>query len=453
MYTNKELWVSVLSEMELSLSRANFTTWFKNTSIISSEGDIVLISVPNGFAKEWLETKFNKRILEFLRNRTPNIREVKYVVGSPSQLPKREITIEIPDKISEERDEDINQTTSLNKRYVFDTFIVGSNSELAYAAAQAISKDPGKMYNPLFIYGGVGLGKTHLLQATGNKLYADNPKRKIKYIPSERLTAEIVEAIREKTVENLKKRYAELDLLIVDDIQYIAGKEKTQDIFFATFNELYGKNKQIILSSDRPPKAIPTLAERLRSRFEGGMIADIGMPDFETRLAIINFKTKEKGVEFPEEVLTFIASNIQKNIRELEGALNRMIAVSQIYNRIPELKEVKKLLNTYLSAPFRKTTPQIIIKTVADFYGIPQTDLVKRSRKKEIVRPRQICMFLLREEARSSFPEIGQKLGGRDHSTVIHAYEKINKEEQEQEIMKQELTLIRERIYQGFDNK
>lgn len=450
---NKELWDSVLSEMELSLSRANFTTWFKSTSVSSSEGDVVIISVPNGFAKEWLETKFNKKILECVRSYNSDIREIKYTVGNINNLPKREIPIEITDKMNEEKDDDINQVTSLNKRYEFETFIVGSNNELAYAAAQAVTKDLGKVYNPLFIYGGVGLGKTHLLQSTGNKIYKDNPNKKIKYLPSERLTAEIVEAIRDKTIENLKKKYSELDLLIVDDIQFLAGKEKTQDIFFATFNELYGKNKQIILSSDRPPKAIPALAERLRSRFEGGMIADIGMPDFETRLAIIKFKAKEKGFDFPEEILNFIASNIQKNIRELEGALNRITAVAQIYNRMPELKEVKKLLNTYLNAPYRKTTPQIIMKTVADFYGITQIDLMKRSRKKEIVRPRQICMYLLREESRSSFPEIGQKLGGRDHSTVIHACEKINREEQEQESVKQELILIRERLYQGFNNK
>lgn len=450
---NKELWDSVLSEMELSLSRANFTTWFKSTSVSSSEGDIVIISVPNGFAKEWLETKFNKKILECVRSYNSDIREIKYTVGNINNLPKREIPIEITDKMNEEKDDDINQVTSLNKRYEFETFIVGSNNELAYAASQAITKDLGKVYNPLFIYGGVGLGKTHLLQSTGNKISKDYPNKKIKYLPSERLTAEIVEAIRDKTIENLKKKYSELDLLIVDDIQFLAGKEKTQDIFFATFNELYGKNKQIILSSDRPPKAIPALAERLRSRFEGGMIADIGMPDFETRLAIIKFKAKEKGFDFPEEILNFIASNIQKNIRELEGALNRITAVAQIYNRMPELKEVKKLLNTYLNAPYRKTTPQLIMKTVADFYGITQFDLMKRSRKKEIVRPRQICMYLLREEARSSFPEIGQKLGGRDHSTVIHACEKINREEQEQESVKQELILIRERLYQGFNNK
>ncbi|MDX1372079.1 MAG: chromosomal replication initiator protein DnaA, partial [Nitrososphaeraceae archaeon] len=397
--------------------------------------------------------KFNKKILESIRNFSPNVREVKYIVGNNvSSLPKREAMIELPEKV-DDKDEDINQSTNLNQKYEFETFIVGSNNELAYAAAQAVSKNLGKTYNPLFIYGGVGLGKTHLLQSIGNKIYAGDQTKKIKYIPSERLTAEIVGAIGDKTIENLKKKYAELDLLIIDDIQFLAGKEKTQDIFFATFNELYSQDKQIVLSSDRPPKAIPALAERLRSRFEGGMIADIGMPDFETRLAIMKFKAKEKGLDFPEEVLNFIASNIQKNIRELEGALNRITAVAQIYNRIPELKEVKKLLNTYLSSPYRKTTPQIIIKTVADFYSIPITDLVKRSRKKEIVRPRQICMYLLREEARSSFPEIGQKLGGRDHSTVIHAYEKIHKEEQEQETVKQELTLIRERIYQGFDNK
>lgn len=452
MVTNKELWDSVLNEMEVSLSRANFTTWFKNTSIISNESGIIVISVPNGFAKEWLETKFNKKILGSIRNHAPVIREVKYVVGSLNRLLKRELPV-ITEPITNDGNEDVNQSTNLNKRYVFETFIVGSNNELAHAAAQAITKDLGKIYNPLFIYGGVGLGKTHLLQSMGNKVYENNSHKKIKYIPSERLTAEIVEAIRDKTIENLKKKYAELDMLIIDDIQFLAGKEKTQDIFFATFNELYGRDKQIVLSSDRPPKAIPALEERLRSRFEGGMIADIGMPDFETRLAITKFKAKDKGFDFPDEILEFIASNIQKNIRELEGALNRITAVAQIYNRIPDLKEVKKLLNTYLSAPFRKTTPQIIIRMVSEFYGISQADLMKRSRKKEIVRPRQICMYLLREEARSSFPEIGQKLGGRDHSTVIHAYEKINREEQEQEAVKQELILIRERIYQNFDNR
>jgi len=270
-------------------------------------------------------------------------------------------------------------------------------------------------------------------------------------MPAERLTAEIVESIRNKTAEETKSRYHKLDILIIDDIQFIAGKEKTQDIIFSTFNELHGKNKQIVLSSDRPPKAIPALEERLRSRFEGGMIADVGLPDFETRLAILKMKTKEKDAVLEDDVLGYIATNIQKNIRELEGALNRVIAVSQVYNKNLDLKEIKRLLVTYLSDPYRKTTPQLILKSVSDFYNMSFQDLTKRSRKKEVVRPRQIAMFLLREETKSSFPEIGQRLGGRDHSTVIHAYEKIKKEEENDEITKQEIILIKERIYQSFN--
>ena len=353
--------------------------------------------------------------------------------------------------VEDRQDIDIDKSTNLNKRYTFDSFVVGSSNELAHAASLAITKNLGRVYNPLFIYGGVGLGKTHLLQATGNTVLAANPVRKILYISSERLTSEIIESIKNKTIEELKQRYAKLDLLIIDDIQFLAGKERTQDIFFGTFNELYGKNKQIILSSDRPPSAIPALEERLRSRFEGGMIADIGIPDYETRLAILNTKCKEKNFEVDNDSLAYIASNIQKNIRELEGALNRIIAFSQIYNKTPDFKEVKKLLAAYLNTPYRKTTHQLIMKSVADFYNIPITDLIKRSRKKEVVRPRQIAMFLLREETKSSFPEIGTKLGGRDHSTVIHAYEKIKKEESGDENTKQELTLIKERLYQTFE--
>ena len=454
--TNEELWKAVLTEMELSLSRANFTTWFKGTSLLLNNNGSVLISVPNGFVKEWLENKFNRQILQIIRGVQPETREVKYSIGSlrpGSILQKKDFTQFIPDKISEDRHEsDVDKLTNLNKRYSFGSFVVGSNNELAHAASLAVTKSLGKTYNPLFIYGGVGLGKTHLLQATGNQVLTNSPDKKILYISSERLTTEIIESLKNKTIEDLKQRYAKLDLLIIDDIQSLAGKERTQDIFFGTFNELYGKNKQIILSSDRPPSAIPALEERLRSRFEGGMIADIGIPDYETRLAILNMKCKEKNFDVGQNSLAYIASNIQKNIRELEGALNRIIAFSQIYNKTPDFKEVKKLLAAYLNTPYRKTTYQTILKTVADFYNVPTNDLIKRSRKKEIVRPRQIAMFLLREETKASFPEIGSKLGGRDHSTVIHAYEKIKKEEDLDEITKQELTLIKERIYQTFDS-
>lgn len=455
--TNEELWKAVLGEMELSLTRANFTTWFKNTSVLSKDKNAMVVSVPNGFIKEWLENKFNKKILESVRNQDPEIREVRYIIGRPKvelakhNFPNIIFERELESSSDSEADKDIDKTTNLNKKYTFESFIVGSNNELAHAACLAVTKNLGKLYNPLFLYGGVGLGKTHLLQAMGNNLLANNNPKSILYISAERFTASILEALVNRTIEDLKSKYSQLDLLMIDDIQFIAGKEKTQDIIFSTFNELYGRNKQIVLSSDRPPQAIPALEERLRSRFEGGMIADIGTPDFETRLAILKQKSIEKNYNFGEETLTYIATHIQKNVRELEGALNRVGAFSQIYNRIPEIKEVKNVLNTYLSSPYRKTSPQSILKSVAEFYNISSNDLVKRSRKKEVVKPRQVAMFLLREETKLSFPEIGQKLGGRDHSTVIHACEKIRSESSIDEPLKQELVLIRERVYNSFD--
>ena len=455
--TNEELWKAVLGEMELSLSRANFTTWFKNTFVVSKDKNSVLVSAPNGFIKEWLENKFNKKILQSVRNLHPEVREVKYIVGKPKiELIKQDMSKLIGDrdldeKPSPEVDIEVDKNTNLNRKYSFDSFVVGLNNELAQAACLSVSKNLGKIYNPLFLYGGVGLGKTHLLQSLGNKIVSENKDKKVLYVPAERFTSEIIEAIRNRSIEELKAKYAGLDLLILDDIQFIAGKERTQDVVFSTFNELYGKNKQIVLSSDRPPKAIPALEERLRSRFEGGMIADIGLPDFETRLAILKMKSKEKGYDLNDEVLSYIATHIQKNVRELEGALNRVVAFSQIYNRTPELKEVKNILNTYLSAPYRKTPPPAVLKAVADFYNISLNDLFKRSRKKEVVRPRQIAMYLLREETKLSFPEIGQRLGGRDHSTVIHACEKIREESSVDEPLRQELVLIKERVYNSFD--
>lgn len=455
--TNEELWKAVLGEMELSLTKANFATWFRNTTILSKDNSSVVVSVPNGFIKEWLENKFNKKILQSIRILSPEVREIKYLVGRPKlelvkqDLSKLNLDVQFEEKTEPEIDKDLDKTTNLNKKYTFESFVVGSNNELAHAAASAVTKNLGRLYNPLFLYGGVGLGKTHLLQAIGNKISSENRERKIYYIPAEKFTTEIVEAIKNKNIEDLKSQYAKLDLLIIDDVQFIAGKEKTQDIFFSTFNELYGKNKQIVLSSDRPPQTIPALEERLRSRFQGGMVADVGIPDFETRLAILKLKAAERSYDLGQEVLAYIATHIQKNVRELEGALNRVMAFGQIYNRVPDLKEVKNILNTYLSTPYRKTSPQTILKSVADFYSISAADLIKRSRKKEVVKPRQVAMFLLREETKLSFPEIGQKLGGRDHSTVIHACEKIKGEVSVDEPLKQELILIKERVYNSFD--
>lgn len=455
--TTEEMWKAVLGEMELSFPRATFTTWFKNTSIVSRDKNCVVVSVPNGFVKEWLENKYNKKIIQSIRALSPDVREIRYVVGKPKiDLLKQDISKIILDRDLEERpdsshDSDIDRNTNLNRKYTFEALVVGSHNELAHAATVAVSKNPGKIYNPLFLYGGVGLGKTHLLQSLGNKVTSEGRGKKVLYISAEKFTGDIVEAIRNKTIEDLKSKYAQLDILIIDDIQFIAGKDKMQEIVFSTFNELYGRNKQIVLSSDRPPQAIAALEERLRSRFEGGMVADIGTPDLETRLAILKFKSAEKQCELPDDVLSYIATHIQKNVRELEGALNRVIAFSQIYNRVPDLKEVKNILATYLNSPYRKTSPQVILKSVAEFYNITANDLVKRSRKKEVVRPRQVAMFLLREETKLSFPEIGQKLGGRDHSTVIHACEKIRGESSIDEPLKQELVLIRERVYNSFD--
>lgn len=454
---NEDIWRAVLGEMELSLSRASFTTWFKNTLIVSRDQNSVLVSVPNGFVREWLENKFNKQIIGSIRKLAPEIREVRYVIGQPKiELARQDFARagfdqRIEERVVPENDNDIDLTTHLNKKYSFDSFIVGSNNELAHAASTAVSKSPAKLYNPLFIYGGVGLGKTHLMQAVGNQLVAQRPEYRVLYIPSEKLTADIVESVKTKTVEDLKRRYAQLDLLMIDDIQFIAGKEKTQDIVFSIFNELHIKNRQVILTSDRAPKAIPTLEERLSSRFEGGMITDVGLPDFETRLAILKAKCVEWGYAENEEVLGCIATSIQKNVRELEGALRRVYAFAQVYNKLPDVKEVKNILAAYMSVPYRKTSPQAILKAVADFYNIPPADLTKRSRKKEVVRPRQIGMYLLREEIKLSYPDIGLKLGGRDHSTVIHACEKMRREEAESESLKQELILIKERIYSSFE--
>jgi len=455
--TNEELWKAVLGEMELSLSRANFTTWFKNTLIVSRDTNAVMVSVPNGFVKEWLENKFNKQILFSIRKLNPEVREVRYIIGQikpetiKQDLSKMMLEKELEEKAPTDTDQDIDRVTHLNKKYSLDSFVVGSGNELAHAASQAILKNMGKLYNPLFLYGGVGLGKTHLVQSVGNKYALDNKDKRVLYTSAEKLTATVIEAIKNKTIEDLKNSYSHLDLLIIDDIQFIAGKEKTQEIIFTVFNELHTQNKQVVLTSDRLPKAIPALEERLTSRFEGGMIADVGLPDFETRLAILKLKCVEKNYTVNDEVLGYIATNIQKNVRELEGALNRVMAFAQIYNKLPEVKEVKNILNAYLSVPYRKTSPQFVLKAVADFFNISLPDLIKRSRKKEVVRPRQIAMYLLREEIKLSFPEIGLKLGGRDHSTVIHACEKIRKEESISEPLKQELLLIKERIYNSFE--
>jgi chromosomal replication initiator protein len=325
--------------------------------------------------------------------------------------------------------------------------VVASFNELAHAAAQSVIKNPGYAFNPLFIYGGVGTGKTHLLQAIGNEIIRNNPSGKVVYISSEKFTDDVVTAIAKREMEKLKNYYRKMDALIIDDIQFLAGKERTQEEFFHTFNTLYENNKQIILSSDRAPKAIPTLEERLRSRFEGGMIADISCPDFETRIVILKTKLRDLDLDLPKEILNYIASNIQKNIRELEGALNRIIAFIKLNNSIPDRDQVVKILKNIISDPQKRTNYKNIISTVAQFYDIDLKDLTNRSRKKEVVKPRQVAMYLLREELKSSYPFIGSKLGGRDHTTAIYAYKKIEKEKENNNSLEEEINLIRQRLY------
>jgi chromosomal replication initiator protein len=452
--TNQELWKIALSEIELSISKANFITWFKNTNIISIKNNKITIGVPNNFTKEWLENKYNKITIKALRNTLEQIKEVNYIInpqkGQIKEIKKdsRKKTKQIPAKEQLNLQEyKLDEKTNLNPRYNFESFIVASFNELAHAAARSVIKDPGRIYNPLFIYGGVGLGKTHLIQAIGNEILKEKKYKNVMYISSEKFVADLISSISNRTVEKFKEEYRKYDILIIDDIQFLAGKEKTQEIFFHIFNTLYEKNKQIILSSDRAPKAIPTLEERLKSRFEGGMIADIGQPDFETRLAILKKKTQESGMELSDEILSYIASNVQKNIRELEGALNRVIAFSKLNNTTPDQKQLSKILKTITLNLQKRTTHKKIAEVVADFYDINLSDLINKSRKKEIVKPRQIAMYLLRDELKCSYPFIGSKLGNRDHTTAMYACEKIKKELENNQLLEQELNMIKERIY------
>lgn len=467
--TNEDLWKAVLGQMELSISRANFITWFKNTNIISNQDGVVTIGVPNGFAKEWLENKYNLFILRALKGLKSDVQSIHCIIApekiaSPLQNrePQKNIdAVRAPENSGFVRKKIIEKPfftntpnttttfheTNLNNRYTFENFIVAENNELARAACFAVSQNLGTAYNPLFIYGGVGLGKTHLLQSIGNELVKNSPEKRIKYINSERFTTELVDSIKNQKVDKFKEYYQQMDLLIIDDIQFLSGREKTQNEFFHIFNALYQLNKQIVISSDRPPKAIPTLEERLRSRFEGGMITDISRPNFETRVAILESKIAEKSFLIDVPALHFIAQNITQNIRELEGALNRVIAFCEFHKISPTLENTERILSQLIENNKKTIQVDDVFRVIAEFYNITKEDLIKKGRKKEVSHPRQVMMYMLRTELQTPFSTIGDIFGGRDHTTALHAFEKINKNKNTHPRLKEEISIIKERLY------
>ncbi|MBU1179063.1 chromosomal replication initiator protein DnaA [Patescibacteria group bacterium] len=448
-----QIWEKTLNELEMLISKANFVTWLKNTNIEKTENGIVFIGVPNSFSKEWVKNKYNKFIISALRKIDPSIKDTEYIVSNKIKpICEKISTIKLmPQKTEESQQMEFKEfhetKESLNPRYTFNDFIVGSFNELAHAAAVAVIKNPGTTYNPLFIYGGVGLGKTHLLQAIGNKIKEDNEKSQIKYTTLEKFANMLISSIQNNTIHEFKEGYKKYDLLIIDDIQFLSGKTKTQEELFHIFNSLYEKNKQIIFSSDRSPKSILDLEERLRSRFEGGMMADISEPEYEARIAILKSKLQTKDIDLSEETINYIASTIKNNVRELEGALNLLLAQSKLLGKNLSTQELKEIFNKNIIYSKKKITFNKIIKTIGDFYEIEERFIFEKSRRKEYVLPRQIIMYLLREDFNASYPYIGKKLGGRDHTTAIHAYEKISKDIKNNYQIKDEIQKIRDCLY------
>ncbi len=424
---SKKLWDTVLVQIELEVSRANFNTWFKDTYIQKVDGGVVYLAVPNTFVKDWLSNKYHKSILQALRNMAEGIRAVEYVISQQNKK-KDDIAVEIPTQNKELSLTAlfINPDDNLNPRYTFETFVVGPFNELAYAAAQAILKKP-VAYNPLFFYGNTGLGKTHLMQAVGNHHKNHHKDKKIHYVTSEKFTVDYVNAVQANKVNHFKEKYRKYDIFIMDDIQFLSNKEKTQEELFHLFNYLYDNNKQIIFSSDVHPNYLQNLEDRLKSRFMQGMIVDISPVDTESRIAIIQAKSKINNFNLSPEIGYFLASTVEGSIRELEGVLNTIICQTQLKGKDLSLAEVKNLTKNS-AKPHKNVSVKDVVKAVASFYNIDEASIYDKTRRQEVVKPRQLTMYILREDFNVSFPSIGQKLGGRDHTTVIHSCEKIKNE-------------------------
>jgi chromosomal replication initiator protein len=452
------LWQSVLGEIELSVSHAAFTTWFKNTELIDNTNDTVTIAVPNIFAKRQFEVKFNDQVKSVLQKNGVSPQRITYTVKTAGkktvsrettatqQSAVDELITPAPSNASDIRNSPSGNGSGLNPRYTFANFIVGGSNDLAYAACQAVAANPGVKYNPLFLYGGVGLGKTHLMQAVGNEIAKNQPNARVLYINTETFTKDFIESMRFKK-KGVSDKYRNVDVLIVDDMQFIAGKEKTQEEFFHTFNVLHQSNKQIIISSDKPPKSIPTLTERLRSRFEWGMAIDVQMPDFETRCAILETKASLSGMELSRDTIEYLANNIKTNIRELEGALNQLLAYAEMRGIAPDISTAEGLIGNVRHSRPQHVTPRQIIDKTARHFQIDTKEICSAKRDKHIVVPRQIAMYLLRSELHLSFPKIAGELGRKDHTTAIHSVEKIEKAIKLDFLIREQVSEIREKLY------
>lgn len=448
MLDNKTLWENALTEIELNISHANFSTWFKNTYVAKQEDGIIHLGVPNTFVKEWLGNKYHKFILKALRDLNEHVRGLEYIVCKENKndlISQKESLIDNK-KVNTEQfplnDLYINKEDNLNPKYTFDSFIVGSFNELANAAAQAIIKKQGIVYNPLFIYGPTGLGKTHLIQAIGNYFKKHHPDKKVYYMTSEKFSTDYITSLQTGKINSFKEKHRKYDLLIMDDIQFLSNKEKTQEELFHVFNTLYDNNKQIIFSSDKHPNYIPEIEERLKSRFNAGMTVDISAPDYDSRVAILKAKAEINNFHLQEENVKLVATAIQGNVRELEGILNSIIMQSQLKNRELSVNEVKTILKNNLK-PKKTISTKEIVKIVGGFYNISETTIYEKTRRKEVVKPRQIIMYLLREDFNISYPSIGQELGGRDHTTVIHSCDKIKRDLKINSLLCQEIEQLR----------
>lgn len=459
----QQVWQAALSDLQGRVSRANFETWLRSTTLVGFSNGSAQVAVPNTFAAEQLRTKFDRDIVGALSSIMNRPVAIEYVVNNaggraeptraPRTRPRHDApqvlpAAETPRPVAQQMELAPASRHGLNPNYTFESFVVGPANRLAHAASIAVADRPAHAFNPLFIYGGVGLGKTHLMHAIGHRAIELRPETQVLYVSSEKFTNDLIKSIMNQKTDEFRDRYRSADILMIDDVQFIAGKEATQEEFFHTFNDLYQSGRQIIVSSDKPPKAIPTLEDRLRSRFEGGLIVDVQAPDFETRTAILSRKGQSLGIQVPSDVLEYVARKVQSNIRELEGALNKIIAMAQLLNVPIRLDVAAQALNdAALEARRAQITPDRVLGEVTKHYKVTLTEMRGRGRSKEIVLPRQVAMYILREETGSSLVEIGALLGGRDHSTVMHGIGKIEKQVESDSGLRNQVNAIREALY------